>query len=460
MVVRGNATQRGQKQLTRVSRPVRSRGLADTAKLATKRTVFLHEAHILYQLDLTRPQPREEMPERFELAEGGVERIPLLEQLPSLTAEEAHVRARRGATLRFVSGDGRPAFACWTFVRRALAARGGWLSLPDAVRCLEDSVKSPDCRGRGVAPAAWTAVTDRLPERALIPKVAIENVPSCRAVGNAGFVPGGCARRAERAPRWCTQTASRQRRLARELLLRMSAHVGAGLVQPHANARAEPRELHRREMHPSAGPRSGPPEPSQAPPAPRRRAGRPQYRHRGAPFSPLTPDRVRAGRARASVGPAGLAGARLVRTDVGWASLECRHRTRLGASEVWNKPNQQAFFRSADPARDCAVLFNAASPAAERADRRAVVIGNSLAESDADFTEGLYAHGVQGAFDVGSIHRYAGHRSPRDGLPHRGDGPGGGGWQERCGAPSPNPQGGLRRVQAAGRLPERDRACR
>ncbi len=38
------------------------------------------------------------------------------------------------------------------------AARGGWLSLPEGTVCLEDSVTSPDYRGRGVAPAAWSQI--------------------------------------------------------------------------------------------------------------------------------------------------------------------------------------------------------------------------------------------------------------------------------------------------------------
>jgi GNAT superfamily N-acetyltransferase len=192
MVDTATAAQRAQQRFERASDAVRRNGLADTAKLATERAVFMHEAHIWYELDLTRPQPRREMPEGLELVEGGEEHLPLLEQLPSLSREEARDRAERGASLWFVLNAGRPAFACWTFPHSApaLAARTGWLALPEGVHCLEDSVTSPDFRGRGVAPAAWTAVTDRLRERgvsSLITKVAIENVASCRAVGKAGF---------------------------------------------------------------------------------------------------------------------------------------------------------------------------------------------------------------------------------------------------------------------------------
>jgi GNAT superfamily N-acetyltransferase len=193
MVDTTTTAQRAHERLVRASESVRRRGLADTAKLAKERAVFLHEAHIWYELDLTRDRPRREMPEGLALVEGGADQMHLLEQLPSLSQEEAHDRAERGASLWFVLADARPAFACWTFPRSApaLAAPTGWFSLPERVHCLEDSVTSPDFRGRGVAPAAWTAVMDRLRERgvaSLITKVAIENVASCRAVGKAGFV--------------------------------------------------------------------------------------------------------------------------------------------------------------------------------------------------------------------------------------------------------------------------------
>jgi GNAT superfamily N-acetyltransferase len=88
--------------------------------------------------------------------------------------------------------EGEPAFACWTFLRRTpvSAMPGGWLELPDGIACLEDSVTSPDFRGRGIAPGAWTAAADALTERgkrSLITKVLDDNVASCRAVEKAGF---------------------------------------------------------------------------------------------------------------------------------------------------------------------------------------------------------------------------------------------------------------------------------
>lgn len=84
------------------------------------------------------------------------------------------------------------AFSCWTFHRSTpvLAARGGWMRLPDGVVCLEDSATSPDHRGRGIAPAAWREIGRTLRAegaRTIVTKVATDNVPSQRAVTKAGF---------------------------------------------------------------------------------------------------------------------------------------------------------------------------------------------------------------------------------------------------------------------------------
>jgi RimJ/RimL family protein N-acetyltransferase len=91
-----------------------------------------------------------------------------------------------------VREHGKPAFACTIFRERTptIAARGGWLDLPADTVCLEDSGTSPDFRGRGVAPGAWTAIADALAERGfktMLTKVAIDNEPSRRAVVKAGF---------------------------------------------------------------------------------------------------------------------------------------------------------------------------------------------------------------------------------------------------------------------------------
>jgi RimJ/RimL family protein N-acetyltransferase len=97
-----------------------------------------------------------------------------------------------GAALWIVTEGDRLAFACWIFRDRTpvWAARGGALELPGDIGCLGDSHASPDFRGRGVAPAAWSGIADHYQGvglRALMTKVAEDNQPSRRAVEKAGF---------------------------------------------------------------------------------------------------------------------------------------------------------------------------------------------------------------------------------------------------------------------------------
>lgn len=94
------------------------------------------------------------------------------------------------------------------------------------------------------------------------------------------------------------------------------------------------------------------------------------------------------------------------------AFLVRRYGSRVAGWEVWNEPNQQAFFRTTDPVARYAELLRAAYPAAKAADPSALVVGGSLAMADADFTDRLYQAGVKGSFDAWSIHPYSEDRSP------------------------------------------------
>jgi hypothetical protein len=96
------------------------------------------------------------------------------------------------------------------------------------------------------------------------------------------------------------------------------------------------------------------------------------------------------------------------------AFLVRRYGARVAAWEVWNEPNQSAFFRARDPARDYARLLRAAHRAVKRADPRATVVGGSLAEADHRFTDRVLRLGARRAFDAWSVHPYSGDRSPLD----------------------------------------------
>lgn len=85
------------------------------------------------------------------------------------------------------------------------AAPGGWLELLEGVECLEDSFTAPEYRGRGLAPKVWRVVQERRRAdgaRTLVTKVAVENVASCRGLGNAGFKEFAVVEAARYGPRW------------------------------------------------------------------------------------------------------------------------------------------------------------------------------------------------------------------------------------------------------------------
>ena len=155
--------------------------------------IYLAEEHIWYSLDLGGERPRRELPEGFELHVATQSDADAISHLPNQPViEELRARLTGDADVYMVSEAGTPAFACTIFRRRApvLAAHGGWLELPDDTVVLEDSGTSPDFRGRGVAPGAWTAIADALAERGftrMLTKVEVANEPSRKAVVKSGF---------------------------------------------------------------------------------------------------------------------------------------------------------------------------------------------------------------------------------------------------------------------------------
>ena len=154
---------------------------------------------VWYRLDTEDPErPRRELKEGFVLRRGSVDDMDLLNQLPAdqlvaaLTPELVSERLSDGASLWIVEKEGKAAFCCWNFYGSApvRGAEGGVVRLPDDAFVLEDSISSPDFRGQGVAPGAWTAIADANRDegrRNMITKVTVENEPSRKAVEKAGF---------------------------------------------------------------------------------------------------------------------------------------------------------------------------------------------------------------------------------------------------------------------------------
>jgi GNAT superfamily N-acetyltransferase len=157
--------------------------------------VLVRESHVWYRLDLHADLAVQPLPAGLVLDRGGERDIPDLQAATGIGPRELVERLRGGTAFWLVRDGAEVAFACWTFRARtpAVAARGGWLALDDDVVCLEDSTTSPAFRGRGVAPAAWTAIARALTGegpglRTMITKVGETNSASRRAVEKAAFV--------------------------------------------------------------------------------------------------------------------------------------------------------------------------------------------------------------------------------------------------------------------------------
>ncbi|MEQ9336654.1 MAG: GNAT family N-acetyltransferase, partial [Miltoncostaeaceae bacterium] len=152
-----------------------------------------------YRLALADPErPRRPLPDGLSLRRASAEDLALLEQLPddaaitTFTPGLAADRRGAGHELWLVTDGQRVAFACWIFrgTAEVAGAPGGGAPMPPGTVMLEDSITSPDFRGRGVAPAAWAAIADALaaegPAR-MYTTVENVNIPSCTAVEKAGF---------------------------------------------------------------------------------------------------------------------------------------------------------------------------------------------------------------------------------------------------------------------------------
>jgi GNAT superfamily N-acetyltransferase len=154
--------------------------------------VYNREEHVWYQLDLHAERPRRELVEGVRLLRAGAGDAQRVEDVGQFEAEALKRLAAGNDLWLAVDDQARTLFACWTFRSETpmLAAPHGRLPLPRGTACLEDSVTSPLARGKGIAPAAWTAIADILATEgfeSMITKVTTDNVPSRKAVEKAGF---------------------------------------------------------------------------------------------------------------------------------------------------------------------------------------------------------------------------------------------------------------------------------
>jgi len=157
-----------------------------------RRLIYSREEHVWYQLDLNTERPRRELVDGVRLIRAGGPEAHKVEEVGQFE-DEAQGRLAAGNDLWLaLDEEDRCLFACWTFRSETpvRAAPKGVLALPLRTACLEDSVTSTLARGKGIAPAAWTAIADILGTEgfeSMITKVTTDNVPSRKAVEKAGF---------------------------------------------------------------------------------------------------------------------------------------------------------------------------------------------------------------------------------------------------------------------------------
>ena len=91
-----------------------------------------------------------------------------------------------------------------------------------------------------------------------------------------------------------------------------------------------------------------------------------------------------------------------------------RWKADLAGLEVWNEPNDTAYFRASDPVAEYAQLVRATyGPVKAVAPELPVIVG-SVSWSDRPWLERLYAQGISGNYDAISIHPYNEWRDPDD----------------------------------------------
>ncbi|WP_354697385.1 hypothetical protein DSM112329_03010 [Paraconexibacter sp. AEG42_29] len=96
------------------------------------------------------------------------------------------------------------------------------------------------------------------------------------------------------------------------------------------------------------------------------------------------------------------------------AFLARRYRDTLMGIEVWNEPNLRGTWDTPDPAAAYARLLKAVYPAVKRAAPSVPVVAGALAGAGVTgtFLDDLYAAGIDGHFDVLSVHAYNDGRAP------------------------------------------------
>ncbi len=89
-----------------------------------------------------------------------------------------------------------------------------------------------------------------------------------------------------------------------------------------------------------------------------------------------------------------------------------RYRGQVAAWEIWNEPDNAAFWRPAPDAAAYARLLVAASAAIKSVDPGALVLNGGVVPFDTGFLEAIAANGAWGAIDALSVHPYVDPATP------------------------------------------------
>jgi GNAT superfamily N-acetyltransferase len=226
---------------------VRRRGAREALALVlmdARSHVLLRQSHVWFALDLAGRGAAPDLPDGLRLIRAGEAHVDGLDALGSFGPESARARLAEGALLWLVlTDDATPVSAAWSFDGSVptVAARGGTVALPEGVAALEDVVTAEAHRGRGIGPAAWAQIADRMRRRGarcLVTVVEEANAPSRTAMEKAGFRAFALTEHRRLGP-WHTVTV-REDGSALAAALRRALPARRGAPLPTDDRRAAP----------------------------------------------------------------------------------------------------------------------------------------------------------------------------------------------------------------------------
>ena len=154
-------------------------------------TVYVHQRFCWTEMDLG-TAPVLPLPEGLVLTSAGVDDLGALRELGAWF-ERSRDWLDAGHELWLVRDGERPVGSFWVFHGMAPtdSAPHGWVSMPDGMINIEDTVTDPEYRGRGIAPAMYSQVYDRQ-KRSGRAEMVIGGVPEAnhanrRAVAKSGW---------------------------------------------------------------------------------------------------------------------------------------------------------------------------------------------------------------------------------------------------------------------------------